>query len=240
MCIFYNYLAWNSLELLGSIYIYRFHYICKIWDRYLIFSAYSHPFLGVHFIYVRYLVVWEVTRLCSIFFNFFRRLRSVRNILFWKRDGDFQKLERCPLFDLLWSAWEMSWQLWVCHVARVLYNEHIMGPEVYWKSYFLPSWACCCSAAVTSVVSNSVWPHRWQPTRLPHPWNSPGKNTGVGCHFLLQNMKVKSESEVAQSCLTLSDPMDCSLPGSSVHGIFQARVLEWAAIASSYLGPSRF
>ena len=74
-------------------------------------------------------------------------------------------------------------------------------------------------------------PHRWQPTRLPYPWNSPGKNTGVGCHFLLQHMKVKSESEVSQSCPTLSDPMDCSLPGSSVHGIFQARVLEWGAIA---------
>ena len=79
-------------------------------------------------------------------------------------------------------------------------------------------------------MSNSVRPHRWQPTRLPHPWDSPGKNTGVGCHFLLQCMKVKSESEVAQSCQTLRDPMDCSLPGSSIHGIFQARVLEWAAI----------
>ena len=66
---------------------------------------------------------------------------------------------------------------------------------------------------------------------LPHPWDSPGKNTGVGCHFLLQCMKVKSESEVAQSCPTLSDPTDCSLPGSSTHGIFQARVLEWGAIA---------
>ena len=83
---------------------------------------------------------------------------------------------------------------------------------------------CCCQGA--SVVSDSVWPHRWQPTRLPHPWDSPGKNTGVGCHFLLQRMKVKSESEVAQSSPTLSDPMDCSLPGSSAHGIFQARVLE--------------
>ena len=71
------------------------------------------------------------------------------------------------------------------------------------------------------------------PTRLPCPWDSQGKNTGVGCHFLLQCMKVKSESEVAQSCLTLSDPMDCSLLGSSIHGIFQARVLEWVAIAFS-------
>ena len=82
-------------------------------------------------------------------------------------------------------------------------------------------------------MSNSVQPHRWQPTRFLHPWDSPGKNIGVGCHFLLQCMKVKSESEVAQSCLTLSDPMDCSLPGSSIHGIFQARVLEWGAIAFS-------
>ena len=76
-------------------------------------------------------------------------------------------------------------------------------------------------------------PHRRQPTRLPSPWDSPGKNTGVGCHFLLQCMKVKSESEVAQSCPTLRNPMDCSLPGSSVHGILQARVLEWGAIAFS-------
>ena len=75
-----------------------------------------------------------------------------------------------------------------------------------------------------SVVSDSVQPHRQQPTRLPCPLDSPGKNTGVGCHFLLQCMKVKSESEVAQSCPTLSDPMDCSPPGSSVHGIFQTRV----------------
>ena len=74
-------------------------------------------------------------------------------------------------------------------------------------------------------------PHRQQPTRLPHPWDSLGKNTGVGCHFLLQCMKVKSHSEVAQSYPILRDPMDCSLPGSSIRGIFQARVLEWGAIA---------
>ena len=69
-----------------------------------------------------------------------------------------------------------------------------------------------------------------------HPWDSPGKNIGVGCHFLLQCMKVKSESEIAQSCPTLSDPMDCSLPGSSIHGIFQPRVLEWVAVAFSMGG----
>ena len=74
-------------------------------------------------------------------------------------------------------------------------------------------------------MSNSVRPYRRQPTRLPRPWDSPGKNTGVGCHFLLQCMKVKRESEVAQSCPTLRKPRDCSPPGSSAHGIFQARVL---------------
>ena len=84
-------------------------------------------------------------------------------------------------------------------------------------------------------MSDSVRPHRRQPTRLPRPWDSPGKNTGVGCHFLLQCMKVKSENEVAQSCPTLSDPMDCSPPGSSIHGIFQARVLEWVPLPSVLL-----
>ena len=79
-------------------------------------------------------------------------------------------------------------------------------------------------------MSDSVRPHRRQPTRLTRPWDSPGKDTGVGCHFLLQCMKVKSESEVAQSCLAPSDPMDYSLPGSSVHGIFQARVLQWNTV----------
>ena len=86
--------------------------------------------------------------------------------------------------------------------------------------------SCCCCRQVASVVSDSVQPHRWQPTKLPRPWDSPGKNNGVGCHFLLQCMKVKSEREVAQSCPTLRDPTDCSLPGSSIHGILQARLLE--------------
>ena len=82
-------------------------------------------------------------------------------------------------------------------------------------------------------MSKSVRPQRRQPTSLPLPWDSPGKKTGVGCHFLLQCMKVKSESEVTQSCPTLSDPMDCSLRGFSIHRVFQARVLEWVAIAFS-------
>ena len=89
-------------------------------------------------------------------------------------------------------------------------------------------------AAAKSVQSYlTLRPHRWQPTRLLCPWDSPGKNTEVGCCFLFQCMKVKSESEVAQSCPTLSDPIDCSLQGYSIHGIFQARVLEWVAIAFS-------
>ena len=91
-----------------------------------------------------------------------------------------------------------------------------------WYIYTM-EYCCCCQVA--PVVSDSVRPRRQQPSRLPRPWDSPGKNTRVGCHFLLQCMKVKSESEVIQSCLTLCDPMDCSPRGSSIHGIFQARVL---------------
>ena len=97
------------------------------------------------------------------------------------------------------------------------------------SSHMKPAAAAAAAKSLT-VVSNSVRPHRRQPTRLPRPWDSPGKNTGVGCHVLLQCMKVKSQSEVAQSCPTPSDPMDCGPPGPSVHGIFQARVLEWGAI----------
>ena len=91
------------------------------------------------------------------------------------------------------------------------------------------SFAAAAAKSLQSCLT--VRPHRRQPTRPRRPWYSPGKNSGVGCHFLLQCMKVKSESEVAQLYPTLSDPMDCSPPGSSIHGIFQARVLEWGAIA---------
>ena len=93
--------------------------------------------------------------------------------------------------------------------------------------------ACCCCCYVTSVVSDSVRPHRRQATRLPRLWDSPGKNTGVGCHFFLQCIKVRSENEDAQLCPTLRDPLDCSPLGFSIHGIFQAIVLEWVAIAFS-------
>ena len=107
--------------------------------------------------------------------------------------------------------------------------------QLYVNSFKMAIFCCCCCCYIASVMSDSVRPHRWQPTRLPHPWDSPSKNTGVGCYFLLHWMKVKSESEVAQSCAILSGLMDCSLPGSSIHGIFQARVLEWGAIAFSYI-----
>ena len=96
-----------------------------------------------------------------------------------------------------------------------------------WRILSITLLACAAAAAKLLVVSVSVRPHRWQLTRLPRLWDSPGTNAGVGYHFLLQCMKVKSVSEVVHSCPTLSNPMDCSAPGSSVHGIFQARVLEW-------------
>ena len=129
---------------------------------------------------------------------------------------------------------------------RVAAQEFVVGAVTLgvlysmYKDYIRPKFfngpkklSCCCCCCITSVLSNSVQPHRRQPTRLPNPWDSPSKSTGVGCHCLLQCMKVKSESEVTQSCPTLSNPMDCSLPGSSIHGIFQARVLERGAIVFS-------
>ena len=129
----------------------------------------------------------------------------------------------------LWDRKEsnMTVQLTFFH----LHNEiqvHLFCPN--WK-IFLPLYGyMLCYAKSLQSCPDSVRPHRRQPTRLPRPWDSPGKNTGVGCHFRLQCMKVKSESVVAQSCPTPSDPMDCSPPGPSVHGIFQARVLEWVAM----------
>ena len=101
------------------------------------------------------------------------------------------------------------------------------------KMYFSPFIHLYDRGAAASAAKSLQWyltlcgPHRRQPTGLPCPWDSPGKNNGVGRNFLLQCMKVKSESEVVQSCPTLSEPMDCSLPGSSIYGIFWARVLEW-------------
>ena len=134
-------------------------------------------------------------------------------------------------------VWHKNWALALepeSHNYEALASRACAPPQektlqqayaLQWK--VAPAGHNCCE--VTSVVSDSVRPQRRKPTRLPRPWDSPGKNTGVGCRFLLQCMKVKSESEVAQSCSTLSEPMDCSLLGSSIHGIFQARVLEWGA-----------
>ena len=96
---------------------------------------------------------------------------------------------------------------------------------------FKSLYSIAAAATVTSVVSDSVRLHRRQPTRLHHPWDSPGKNIGVGCHFLLQCMKVKSESEVTQSSPTLCYPMDCSLPASSVHGF--SRREYWSGVPLS-------
>ena len=123
-------------------------------------------------------------------------------------------------------SWPLVIHLWDRKIAELYYNRTF-------KIYFLGK--LCSLLLLASVVSDSVQPHRQQPTRLLCPWDSPGKNTEVGCHFLFQCMKVKSESEVSQSCPTLHDPMDCSLLGSPIHGIFQARVLEWVAIDFSSL-----
>ena len=117
---------------------------------------------------------------------------------------------------------ESSLPLGISHWLTLIFMSRLLMKHDFYYYYY-----------IASVVSDSVRPHWRQPTRLPRPWDSPGKNTGVGCHFLLQCMKVKSESEVAQSGLTLRDPMDCSPPGSSIHGTFQARVLEWGATAFS-------
>ena len=126
-----------------------------------------------------------------------------------------------------WSKREFSSRLpsdfWTINLLSLQAASGVLNCTIR----FPRSWTCCCCCCqIASVMSDSVWPHRWQPTRTPHPWDSSGKNTGVDCHFLLQCMKVESENEVAQSCPTLGDPVDCSLPGSSIHGISQARVLD--------------
>ena len=125
--------------------------------------------------------------------------------------------------------WKWCYHCWVVYMCQSQFQDHFLH-SLNSPDNILLKWV---TAAAAAVVPDSVRPHRRQPTRLPRPWDSPGKNTGVACHFLLQCLKVKNEIEVVQSFLTLSDPMDCSLPGSSVHGIFQARVLEWGAIAFS-------
>ena len=133
------------------------------------------------------------------------------------------KRESCPgFFFFFCSEWRFNNSISNYSIS------HQFKKAIYKKHYYTAA-----TAAKSLQSCPTLRPHRRQPTRLPRPWDSPGKNTGVGCHFLLQCIRVKSESEVAQSCPTLSDPMDCSPPGSSIHGIFQARVLEWGAIAFS-------
>ena len=167
----------------------------------------------------------------------------------------FQSCGHCRVFQICWhiecsTFTTSSFRIWnssyiyvginiYCAYDDLLRRNRNMLMNVIYKiqmySLMCMCVCCCCCCCVASVVSDSVRPQRLQPTRLPCAWDSPGKNTGVGCHFLLQCMKVKSESEVAQPCLTLCDPMDCSPPGSFIHRIFQARVLEWGAIAFSVL-----
>ena len=105
--------------------------------------------------------------------------------------------------------WQVCVRVCVCVLVgssqfRIPIFRALNNMWFYCHHYF--SWLLCY-CYVTSVVSDSVWPHRRQPTRLPRPWDSPGKNTGVGCHFRLQCRKVKSESKFAQSRPTLSDPI---------------------------------
>ena len=121
------------------------------------------------------------------------------------------------------ESWKSNQKIVSSVEVWMIYNNIVLVSGVQQSDSV--SYICYC-CQVASVVSDSVQPHRRQPTKFPRPWDSPGKNTGVGCHFLLQCMKVKSESEVAQLCWTPRDPMGCSLPGSFIHGIFQARVLE--------------
>ena len=151
--------------------------------------------------------------------------------------------------------WRRKWQHTPVFLPRKYHRQKSLagyGPQGH-KELDMTEWLCMHALAdnqgqlsllahrvtkgIVRRAMGSVWPHGLQPTRLPRPWDSPGKNTGVGCHCLSQCMKVESESEVAESCPTLSDPMDCSPPGSSVHGIFQARVLEWGATAFSQAHP---
>ena len=148
-----------------------------------------------------------------------------------------QVVEKC---DYSWNGDQWEYSLTDPH-GSTLHNQgtvfHLQNyPYVKYRESLqeqIPKLSLLLLLPLLLSCFSRVRSHRRQPTRLPHPWDTPGKNTGVGCHFLLQCVKVKSESEVAQSCLTPSNPMDCSLPGSSIRGIFQARVLEWGAMALS-------
>ena len=151
--------------------------------------------------------------------------QEMRSIWYYNCGSQWKLFCSQGIFGNVWR------HFWLLHLGGRVWYLVGGGEGCCWTFYHIldapTAKTCCCWVA--SVMSDSVRPHRWQPTRVPHPWDSPGKNTGVGCHFLLQCMKVKSESEVTHSCLTFRDTMDCSLPGSSAHEIFQARVLECGA-----------
>ena len=138
-----------------------------------------------------------------------------KNFQITSQSQTWDKKRSWSLFGRLLLAWSTT-AFWIpvkpLHLEVCSANQWD-APKTAVPTAGIGPWCCCC-CQVASLVSDSVRPHRWQPTRLPRPWDSPGKNTGVGCRFLLQCMKVKSEREVAQSCPTLSDPMDYSLPGS--------------------------
>ena len=166
------------------------------------------------------------------------------SVVFWRFLGFFFKsiyvCDRCSHYDNGFSQGNqfdslLGSPILFQHPAFALSSPRLEKCQCFLLLLFLA--ALLLLLLSHSICSDSVRLHRRQPTRLPCPWDSPGKNTGVGCHFLLQCRKVKSESEVAQSCPTGSDPMDFSLPGSSTHGIFQARVLEWGASAFSVWPP---
>ena len=148
---------------------------------------------------------------------------SIQNKVYQRCHSLHQMIVECFDKDVEWREHIFLMAVWISAIT----SENV---SALWTSW-LCTFCCCCWVA--SVMSDSVQPQRGQPTRLHRPRDFPGKNTGVGCHFLLQCMKVKSESEVAQLCLTVRDLMDCSLPGSSIHRVFQASVLEWGAIAFS-------
>ena len=127
--------------------------------------------------------------------------------------------------------WVISLE-WSSGFSYCLQFKSEFGNKQFMIWAMVSSWSCFCwlyAAAAAKSLQLCLTlcdPIDGSPPGSPCPWDSPGRNTGVGCYFLLQRMKVRSESEVAQSCPTLSNPMDFSLPGSSVHGVFQARVLE--------------
>jgi len=179
---------------------------------------------------------------CCVIISF--RLKQKKCFMWLRLRNVERKKVLCPFLLLensrpLFPSWRTPFPIWnqsvvPCPVLTVVSwpAYRFLKRQIRWSGipisfrifhsllWSTQSKACCCCCCVTLVMSDSVRPHRWQPTRLLCPWDSPGKNTGVGCHFLLHCMKVKSESEVAQSCPTPSDSRDCSLPGSSVHGIF--------------------